>query len=94
MKVRKTKQQIDDHAALEKIMAAVERGILNDWVAKAKEKPVVALRLSKHRGGPKLEVAHKDDATGQALLMSALGSIDPSFVDGITEQLLYLNRYE
>jgi hypothetical protein len=94
MKVRKTKQQINDEATVEKLITPVEVGVLKNWAIKAKEKPIVELRLAKKDGGRlKLEVDHNDEAIGKALLMSTLGSHNVAFVDGIVEQLLYLNRY-
>jgi hypothetical protein len=93
MQVRKTKQQIDAETAVEKLTEVAEMRVLSNLAAKMKEQPAVRLKLSKDARRPQLEVDHQDAVTGMGLLMSALGSCDPDFVNGMVRQLLSLNTY-
>jgi hypothetical protein len=48
----------------------------------------IRLKVSKNNGIPVVGVDYRDKPTGQLLLMEALGSSDPDFVNGILSQLV------
>ena len=65
-----------------------ERRALEERAArKRKQRPCPSLKFA--RKGPELNIAmdHPDRDTGFALVMHALGSTDPQFVDGLITQL-------
>jgi hypothetical protein len=67
---------------------AAERHALEEQAArKRKRRPCPSLKFA--RSGPELNIAidHPDRDTGFALIMQALGSTDPDFVDGLITQL-------
>jgi hypothetical protein len=88
---RITKREIE--AVSKKPIQVVEQRIVHNIASQIREQPNVSFRLSESSKGPSLEVNHKDELTGLALLMSALGSCDKDFISGIVGQLISLNTY-
>ncbi len=54
---------------------------------KAAHPPSPRVRLARRDGALRLEPEHPKRAVGRALLMEALGTLDPNFLDGLLQQL-------
>ena len=50
-------------------------------------KPAPPLKVANERGAAKLAPDHPEPEIGQILLMEALGTVDPNFLDGLIGQL-------
>ncbi len=65
-----------------------ERTSMDALIAEAKETPYPPrMKVTKNDGVARIEVDHPTPAVGLALLMNALGTTDPSFLDGLLGQL-------
>ncbi len=65
-----------------------ERASVDALLAEAKETPYPPrMKVTKNDGVARIEVDHPTPAVGLALLMNALGTTDPSFLDGLLGQL-------
>ncbi len=65
-----------------------ERASMDALIAEAKETPYPPrMKVTKNDGVARFEVDHPNQAVGFALIMNALGTTDPSFLDGLLGQL-------
>ena len=65
-----------------------ERASMDALIAEAKETPFPPrIKVTKNDGVARFEVDHPNQAVGFALIMNALGTTDPSFLDGLLVQL-------
>src|SRR5262245_48104103 len=82
---RQTKQHNKEKAVHE--VTAAERIAVDKHFARREAKPSVRLKVSKNGSDPRIGFDHPDEQIGKALVMEALASADPDFVNGIVGQL-------
>jgi hypothetical protein len=91
MTARQTKQHTKEKQHTEekavRILTAAERTAINKCLAKSAAKPSVRYKVSKNGSDAQIRVDHPDEIIGRLLVMDALASGDPDFVNGIVNQL-------
>jgi hypothetical protein len=87
MKKQKMKHHTEEKAAHE--LTAAERTALEKYLAGIEKRP---MRCKVINNGSDITLDHPNPLVGRALIMSALGSADFDFVDGIVRQLISESR--
>ncbi len=65
-----------------------ERSTMETHRARREErKPAPRIKVTEREGGTEIALDHSEPALGQALLMEALGTTEPDFLDGLLGQL-------
>jgi len=84
MAARETKRHNKENKAE---VTEAERTAIEKHRARNKAKLSVRLKVSKNGNDPQIELDHPNKLVGRALVMEALASADPDFVNGMLSQL-------